>query len=78
MTTAHAILAGFALIAAAIAFNGAAHTQTPTDPAPYAITSAVVGNRTLVAFRLNTATGAVSYCDGETAASAPRCSTWTR
>ena len=78
MTMSHAVLAGLALIAGAIALHSSGWTQTAPDHGAYTVTSGVVGNRTLVAFRLNTATGAISYCDGETAASPPRCSPWTR
>ena len=65
MNTPHAILTGFALVAAAIALHGVANTQTsPEHPAAgYEITSAAVG-RALVTMRLNRATGAVSLCDG--------------
>lgn len=78
MNMAQAVFGGLALIAGAIALHDVAQTQAAADPPGYAVSSAVVGNRTLVAFRINTATGAVSYCDGETATSAPRCSAWTR
>lgn len=78
MNTPQAILAGFALVAGAIALHGVANTQTSAEPSTgFAVTSAAVG-RALVAFRVNRATGAVSLCDGEGSASLPRCTAWVR
>ena len=78
MNTPQAILTGFALIAAAIAFHGVANPQTTAEPrGAFTITSAAVG-RALVTMRLNQATGAVSLCDGEGSAALPRCTAWVR
>jgi hypothetical protein len=78
MTSAHAILAGFALVAAAIAFHGVGNTQASTEgPGTFEVTSSTVG-RALVVMRLNRITGAVSLCDGEGSASIPRCTAWVR
>jgi hypothetical protein len=78
MTSAHAILAGFALVSAAIAFHGVGNTQASQEgPGTFEVTSSTVG-RALVVMRLNRVTGAVSLCDGEGSASIPRCTAWVR
>ena len=63
MKKSHAILIGFALVAATIAFTrGSSQAQAGTVSPNYAI---AVSNNDFMVWRLNTDSGAVSWCSTE-------------
>jgi hypothetical protein len=75
MTTGHALLAGLALIAAAIHFHGTGTTQTPPASAPGTVVGFAVPSGNM--WRINTVTGSVSWCGGENVAEPPPCTPWS-
>jgi hypothetical protein len=86
MTIQQAVLAGFAMMAAAILIIGsssAPQAQAQAQAHQFLFTSNSVSsphneNKTFVAWRMNSATGAVSYCVLGNIATGPTCSAWSK
>jgi hypothetical protein len=62
MSSASAILAGAALIAASVIFATGTHTASAMGNGPYQLMHHSNTNANAGVFRLDTATGEVSYC----------------
>ncbi len=84
MTIQQAVLAGFAMIAAAILIIGSSSApQAQAQAHQFLFTSDSVSsphneNKAFVAWRMNAATGAVSYCVLGNIATGPTCSAWSK
>jgi hypothetical protein len=82
MTIPQAVLAGFAMIAASMLIIGG--SSAPRAQAhQFLFTSNSVSsphneNKTFVAWRMNAATGSVSYCVVGNIATGPTCSPWSK
>jgi hypothetical protein len=78
MTTPQAVLAGFAMMTATtLLFAGAGTPQAQMQMPQFAFASQS-SDQASIAWRLNVATGAISYCMTHHLQNAPTCSPWSK
>jgi hypothetical protein len=78
MTTPQAVLAGFAMLTATLfLFAGAGAPQAQMQVPQFAFVSQSTDHAS-IAWRLNVATGAISYCMTHHLQNGPTCSPWSK